>query len=243
MPNYSTSSVMGFAIFSDDLKKINIVDGTKTLVNTINAHSFVVTQQDVQFKEALMRSEILLPDGVSFQIASLCLNRKKIKKIAGYDIFIHLLAQGQLLDSCKICFLGSSNTVLSKIEERMHIEYPSLQIFTYSPPFVDKFSNEDNEDMVNYINSINPDILFVGMTAPKQEKWVLDHISKLNVTIVCCIGAVFDFYAQSVKRPHKIFISLGLEWLGRFIQNPQKMWKRNFVSSPKFLYYLFTSLI
>jgi N-acetylglucosaminyldiphosphoundecaprenol N-acetyl-beta-D-mannosaminyltransferase len=78
------------------------------------------------------------------------------------------------------------------------------------------------------------------MTAPKQEKWVFEHKKKLNAKVICSIGAVFDFYAGTVKRPNKIWRNLGLEWLGRLLREPKRMWKRYLYYGPIFLYYVFS---
>jgi len=74
------------------------------------------------------------------------------------------------------------------------------------------------------------------MTAPKQEKWLHQHKDDLEFTISSCIGAVFDFYAGTVERPKQIWIDLNLEWLGRLVKEPKRMWRRNFVSTPLFLF-------
>lgn len=86
--------------------------------------------------------------------------------------------------------------------------------------------------MVNAINEHQSDVLFIGMTAPKQECWAYEHFQQLNATHVCSIGAVFDFYAGTVSRPPQLMINLGLEWLGRLLKEPKRMWHRYLVSSP-----------
>ena len=90
--------------------------------------------------------------------------------------------------------------------------------------------------MVSAVNNFNPTVLFIGMTAPKQEKWAFDNKDKLDVKIVCTIGAVFDFYACTVKRPGKFWIDLGLEWLVRFSREPKRLWKRYFYYGPVFIW-------
>ena len=85
------------------------------------------------------------------------------------------------------------------------------------------------------INSFQPDVLFVGMTAPKQEKWVYQFKNQLNVKVIASVGAVFDFYAGMIKRPGKFWISLGLEWLPRFFREPKRLWRRNLISTPSFI--------
>ncbi len=86
------------------------------------------------------------------------------------------------------------------------------------------------------INGFKPDILFVGMTAPKQEKWVYVNKEQIEAKVIVSIGAVFDFFAGTVKRSGPIWIKLGLEWLPRLVKEPRRLWKRNFVSTPLFLW-------
>ena len=90
--------------------------------------------------------------------------------------------------------------------------------------------------MIEAINNFKPEVLFVGMTAPKQEMWVQAHKELLKVHVVACIGAAFDFYAGTVKRPGLFWIKLGLEWFIRLLREPKRLWKRNFVSTPLFLW-------
>ena len=96
-------------------------------------------------------------------------------------------------------------------------------------------SKEDSKYMINAVNAFKTDILFVGMTAPKQEKWVEVNKKELSVTVISSIGAVFDFYAGTVKRSGSFWINLGLEWFPRLIKEPKRLWRRNFISTPLFL--------
>mgnify|MGYP003687414613 CR=1 FL=1 len=85
------------------------------------------------------------------------------------------------------------------------------------------------------MNTFQPDYLFVGMTAPKQEKWVYENKEKLKANVICSIGAVFDFFAGNIKRSSPFWISIGLEWLPRLLKEPKRLFKRNFISTPKFI--------
>ena len=220
--------------------------------NTINTHSWVVAEQDPEFNQALMASDVLLPDGEGIVWAVKYLTGKKIKKIAGYDVFIHLLEY--LQQTGGTCFfMGGSQQTLDLIKERLSKEYPNIKAGFFSPPYKPEFSEEDNtriyyelrktkdelnSRITNYEATSPPHhitTLFVGMTAPKQEKWVLQHKDQLPAGIVCSIGAVFDFYAGTVKRPPAWMIRMKLEWLGRLTSNPKRIWKRVFLSTPKFI--------
>jgi N-acetylglucosaminyldiphosphoundecaprenol N-acetyl-beta-D-mannosaminyltransferase len=97
--------------------------------------------------------------------------------------------------------------------------------------------------MLNVINAFQPNILFVGMTAPKQEKWAYQHKDLLDVNIIASIGAVFDFYAGTVKRAPKWMQNIGLEWLHRSLSSPSRLGKRNMMSNPEFIWDVFKSKI
>lgn len=207
----------------------------KTIINTINPHSYCVAKKDRDFKAALLGSDYLLPDGIGIVYAARVLKGENIKKIAGFDVFMHLMQElNKTKGSC--FFLGSSQSTLNLIKEKVSREYPNVKVSSYSPPYKPEFTKKDSHLMCETVNNASPDVLFVGMTAPKQEKWVHKHKEKLDAKIICSIGAVFDFYAGNVKRPSKIWIKLGLEWLPRFLKEPKRLAERNLVSTPRFVW-------
>ena len=209
----------------------------KILINTLNAWSFVVAQQDEAFAEALKKGDVLIPDGKSIVWACRFLKTKSQPKerIAGWDLFQHEMKA--LDDDATVMFLGSSNDTLELIKQRAKVDFPHLKIVTYSPPFKTDFSDEDNAEMIHAINETNPDLLWIGMTAPKQEKWTFQHWNELKINChTGTIGAVFDFYAGTVKRAPKWMQNCGLEWLHRLLSNPKRMWKRYLVGNLQFLF-------
>ena len=226
------TAFFNYSIFNSALNPIGEAD--KTLINTINQYSFCIAEQDVAFKEALLGSEVLLPDGMAIVAAVRLLTGQKIKKIAGADMHLHLLQElEQKGGSC--FYLGSSTTTLQLIKERLAKEFPAIKVGSYSPPYRPEFSPEDNTQMIAAVNSFQPDVLFIGMTAPKQEKWAFAHKEQLNTTIICSIGAVFDFYAGTVTRPSPFWIRLRLEWFIRLLKEPRRMWKRYLYYGPVFV--------
>lgn len=222
-------------IFSSDIKSIDL--NKKQIINTINPHSYCVSKKDLLFKKALVNSDVLLPDGSGIVLGARVLFGEKIKKIAGADIHIHLLKHSNL-NTKKVFYLGASNKTLDLITKRLESEFPNIEVATFSPPYKSHFNSEDSKKMIAAVNAFNPDVLFVGMTAPKQEKWVDANKKELNYTVIASIGAVFDFYAGTVKRSHPFWINLGLEWLPRLIKEPKRLWRRNFISTPVYLFSL-----
>ena len=224
-----------FTIFD---KSLEILENKKLLINTINAYSYNVAQKDTLFKEALLNSDVLIPDGIGVVWAVQFLFGKKINKIAGADLFYYQMNRLQRLEgSC--FFLGSSEDTLVKIKEKAKKEFPRVKIDSYSPPYKSEFTKTENAIMIQKVNECNPDVLFVGMTAPKQEKWAYTHFNNLHTGHICCIGAVFDFYAGKVVRAPRWMTNLGLEWSFRLVKEPKRMWKRYLIGNTEFIVAMF----
>ena len=216
-----------------------IPDG-KVLINTINAHSFVTAQKDSAFAEALKEGDYLIPDGISIVKACkwLKVSNPPREKIAGADLFAFEMDRLNQKGG-KCFFMGSSEEVLAKIREKAAGLYPAIRIETYSPPYKPVFSEEDNAAIIAAINAARPDLLWIGMTAPKQEKWAREHWHELDIKCHCgTIGAVFDFFAGTVRRAPEAWINAGLEWLYRLLKEPGRMWKRYLVDNPRFIFLL-----
>lgn len=217
----------------------------KLLINTINAFSYDNARKDVLFSEALQKGDVLIPDGISIVKACRFLNAKSQPKerIAGWDLFVYEMGKLNRVGG-KVMFLGSSDAVLNLIRHRVAEKYPKIEVDTYSPPYKPVFSDEENEAMISAINHSNPDLLWIGMTAPKQEKWAYTHLDRLDVHChIGTIGAVFDFFAGTVKRAPERWQRVGLEWLYRLLSEPRRMWRRYFIGNAKFIYYIMVEKI
>lgn len=209
----------------------------KKLINTINAHSFNTAQNDELFAEALKNGDYLIPDGASIVKACRWLGCKSQPKerVAGWDLFEYEMKR--LNEKGGRCmFMGSSPKVLGLIVERAKTVYPNIEVITYSPPYKLEFSDEDNRTIIKAINDTDPDLLWIGTTAPKQEKWTYSHWNELNIHChVGTIGAVFDFFAGTYQRAPRWWQEHSLEWLYRLIKEPKRMWRRYVIGNPLFL--------
>jgi len=234
---YKTVSVMGLTVFSDNLVKIPISGEKCRVINcSISPNSYTLALKDAEFRDALKKTDFPVLDGVYFALASILLQGKNIKKNQGPEVYRHFIARLNET-SGKAFFLGSSEMVLQKIRDRLSKEYPNITVETFSPPFKKEFSKEDNDDMVSRINKFNPNILFVGMTAPKQEKWAVKHRDRLHCSLVVSIGNVFDWYAGTQKEIHPIFFKLRIAWLVRIFLRPEIL-KRNLGNQMLFFWHL-----
>lgn len=234
-------------IFGSKAELASLPEG-KLLINTINAHSYNTARKDSLFAEALTNGDVLLPDGVSIVMACKWIKAKSLPKerIAGWDLFAFemekLERESEELrtkseESKIVMFMGSSQKVLDLIVKRAAEVYPHLKVVTYSPPYKPEFTDEDNKAIIDAIHAANPDLLWIGMTAPKQEKWTYSHWKELNIHChVGSIGAVFDFFAGTMKRAPMWWQDHGLEWLYRLLKEPKRMWRRYIIGNTLFLW-------
>lgn len=219
-------------------QELNDLPDGKLLINTINAHSYNTALKDPLFAEALLKGDALIPDGAGIVMACKWLSTPKrpLERIAGWDLFQFEMDKLNKKGG-KCFFMGSSEKVLSLIKEKAAVVYPNITVETYSPPYKPEFTAEENKHIIETINRANPDLLWIGMTAPKQEKWTYMHWNKLNIHChVGTIGAVFDFFAGTVKRAPLWWQEHGLEWLYRLIKEPGRMWRRYIIGNILFLW-------
>lgn len=216
----------------------------KLLINTINAHSFNTAKKDKLFAEALKNGDYLIPDGASIVKACQWLKAKSQPKerIAGWDLFEFEMERLNTTGG-RCMFMGSSPKVLGRIVEKAKMVYPNIEVVTYSPPYKPEFTDEDNRAIIDAINDANPDLLWIGMTAPKQEKWTYTHWNELNIHChVGTIGAVFDFFAGTYKRAPQWWQTHSLEWLYRLVKEPKRMWRRYVLGNPLFMWNILQEL-
>ena len=230
-----TYNILGYDVFAGKATDWDL--NAKTLINTFSPNSYGLALKDPGFNNALHHTDILVVDGVGIALGSMLIHGKNIEKIAGQDCFDFLMDQANKKE-WKVFFLGSSENTLKKITHRINIEYPKAKVNSYSPPFKAVFSEADNNKMIDIINAYKPDVMFVGMTAPKQEKWAYEHRDLVNARLIATIGNVFDWYAGNSKRPPKIWIKLRLEWFARIFMRPE-IFRRNTGNQLMFLRDLF----
>ena len=217
----------------------SLQSGERTWLACFNPHSYTVALKDKVFARALKDADWLVPDGAGVVLASRLLGGSISERVTGSDVFASLHNRMNAAGLVRVFFLGSTKETLELIKQRMARDYPAIKVAgTFSPPFKDVYSSAEVSEMVKAINSAAPDVLWVGLSAPKQEKFIFENRARLNVKLVAAVGAVFDFYSGNVKRSHPVFQRLGLEWLPRLIQEPRRLWRRMFVSAPVFVWHI-----
>jgi len=200
-----------------------------------NPHALVTAQRDSAFRWALNNASLVVADGVGVTLMARIAGVNVGPRITGTDYFFSVMRALEKRGAAKVFFFGSSTRVLAEISARMKVEFPNTRLCgILSPPF-GSWSAAANSAMLETIAKADPDVLWVGMTAPKQEKWVEENRHRLRAAVIASIGAVFDFYAGTNPRAPQWMCKLGIEWLYRLAREPRRMWRRTFVSAPKFV--------
>lgn len=208
------------------------------ILSCINTHSYVIAKRDISFAAALKKSKWLIPDGIGIVMASKLFPKTIKNRLTGPDFYDSTMKKLNEAHG-SVAFIGSTEENLKEIRIKVNKNYPNIKILTMiSPPFQPEFKGEINDSMINKINIHSPDILWVGMTAPKQEKWIFDNQKKLSVGAVAAVGAVFDFAAGNIARAPLWMQRYNLEWLHRFAKNPLRLSSRIFISIPMFFLYI-----
>lgn len=212
-------------------------NGSLRYLACANNHSLAIACRDHRFAAALKCADLLLPDGVAALYAAAIAGNPIPSRVTGPDFFKAFSMSANRRGGISYFFMGSTGQQLERITGRLKHDFPAIEIAgTYSPPFKDEFSEADTEAMIDAIEKAAPTVLWLGMTAPKQEIWLYENRHRLSVPFAGLIGAAFDFYAGTRKRAPRWMQDNSLEWAYRLILEPKRMWRRNFVSGPYLTY-------
>ncbi|KMY57238.1 MULTISPECIES: WecB/TagA/CpsF family glycosyltransferase [Bacillales] len=212
-------------------------------VVTPNVDHIIKIQKDKEFRHIYKNASLVLADGMPLVWAAKLLKKPLKEKVSGSDLF-PVLCEKAARRNMRIFFLGGQEGVAQKAAEVLKRKYPEINIVgIYSPPFGFEKDEVENRKIINMINDTKPDILFVGLGAPKQEKWIYHHLNEINVPVSLGIGASFDFVAGTKKRAPAWMQKAGLEWFWRFCLEPRRLFKRYFIEDAKFIYLFFRELL
>jgi len=207
--------------------------GVRRYVTITNPHSVMLCRRDAQMRSATRQAGLTLPDGVGVVAAARMLGYIHRGRVPGPSLMLHCCDYGRRL-GLRHYFYGGKEGVPEKLIANFSAAFPGLIVAGgQSPPF-HELSEAEDAHAVQLINAARPDVLWVGLGAPKQEKWMAAHLGRVNAAAMIGVGAAFDFHAGTVKWAPAWMRRCGLEWLHRLVREPRRMWRRN-VDSPLFL--------
>ncbi|HOW72868.1 MAG TPA: WecB/TagA/CpsF family glycosyltransferase [Phycisphaerae bacterium] len=207
--------------------------GRREIVAITNPHSVLLCARDPTMGAATRNAGLVLPDGTGIILAARILGYQHNGRVTGPALMLYLCDKGREL-GFRHYFYGGNEGVADQLAERLSERFPGLQVGgTFCPPFR-PITEEEDKEIVHRINATLPDIVWVGLGAPKQEKWMLAHHGRIAATAMIGIGAAFDFHSGNVRWAPRWIRKLGIEWAWRLALNPRRMWRRN-LDSPIFL--------
>ena len=203
-----------------DLCDRAIVDDRPIQIGVMNAAKVVNAARDANLHEAILSCDVILADGQSVVWASRILGQPLPERVAGIDLFIHLL---ELADakSRSVFLLGATPEVIEQVVGVVGTRYPGARLVGHRDGYF-----TDEEAVAQEIASSHPDMLFLGMTSPKKEMFLERYQSVMNVPVTHGVGGSFDILAGVTKRAPEAWQRMGMEWAYRLVQEPGRMWKR-----------------
>jgi len=201
-----------------------------------NTHVVVMGREHPDFRKVINGSFLTLPDGKPVYLSGKIRGISDLEHIPGPNFFQQLIASGTL-PGLRHYFYGGRPDVLDTLVKHLGNCYPKADIVGYeSPPFRPMTQNEKYA-VIERIRSVQPDLIWVGLGAPKQEMWMAEHWETLRPAVLLGVGAAFDFHAGEVKRAPDWMQTAGLEWLYRLSREPKRLWKRYAYTNTMFFVY------
>ena len=235
-------TVLGVRLHNvDTAETLGIIDtfikeGGPHQVCTPNVDFLVQAQKDSEFFRILNQASLSVPDGMGVVYASRFLGTPLKENVKGRILVIHLCRQAAQLRH-SVFFLGGAPGVADQAAQILSQQFPGLKIAgTLSPSFHIMDDEVENNRVLDELNRCRPDILFVGMGAPKQDKWIAKNLSQTRIPVALGIGGTFDIISGRIKESPRWMTNVGLEWLFRLSCEPGRLWKRYLVQDPKFFW-------
>ncbi|MEK4424513.1 WecB/TagA/CpsF family glycosyltransferase [Solibacillus sp. FSL K6-1523] len=201
-----------------------------------NVHATVMANEDSEYRRIQNESLMSIPDGGPLSTIGRRRGHKNMERTTGPDLMEEVFKQS-VENEYKHYFYGSTEDTLKKMNHILQRNYPGIQIVgMYSPPF-SLLEPKKEEEIIKEINRTNPDFIWVGLGAPKQERWMASQQGKVNGLMIG-VGAGFDYVATNIKRAPIWMQKYNMEWFYRLIQEPKRLFKRYVVTNIKFIYYV-----
>lgn len=199
-----------------------------------SVHGVMTAHRDSAFRRILNAADIVTPDGMPIVWALRSLGHKGQQRVYGPTLMLEICRRAAA-ERTRIFLYGSREIVLAPLEVRLNEMFPGIRIAgRYSPPFRPLTARED-QDVTEQIRESGADLIFVGISTPKQERWMWDHRAAFPGVVMTGVGAAFDFHAGRVRQAPEWMQRRGLEWLFRLFSEPRRLWRRYLLETPRFI--------
>ena len=210
----------------------------KGYVCLTGVHGVSEAQSDPEFRRILNRAFLCTPDGMPLVWVGRLQGRKEMDRVYGPDLMLAVMERSEKT-GWRHFFYGGANGTAEKLGEKLRERYPKLQVAgTYEPPFR-PLNEEEQADLVKAVGAARADMMWVGLSTPKQERFMAEYLGRLDVRLMFGVGAAFDFHAGKVRQAPRWMQGSGLEWFYRLCSEPRRLWKRYLKNNPLFVMRLF----
>jgi N-acetylglucosaminyldiphosphoundecaprenol N-acetyl-beta-D-mannosaminyltransferase len=208
--------------------------GTKDYVCVTGVHGVMEAQHDHRFKAILDRAMLVVPDGVPTVWLGKLQGHSNMGRVFGPDLMTELCRRSPLTGRTHFLY-GGKPGVAEELKANLEKRFPGIRIAgTYTPPFR-PLSEEEKTALNDTLAKMEPDIMWVGLSTPKQERFMAENLGSLNCKIMIGVGAAFDLHTGRMKDAPQWIKNAGLQWLHRLCQEPSRLWKRYLVNNSGFL--------
>ena len=216
-------------------------EGKKGYVCVTGVHGVSEAQSDPEFRRILNRALLNTPDGMPLVWLGRRQFGNQVDRVYGPDLMLDICRSTEGT-SFRHFFYGGGPGVVEKLTSNLMERFPKMQIAGhYTPPFR-PLNKEEEENLMRLLEDRKPDLFWVGLSTPKQERFMAEHFHKLKTTLMVGVGAAFDFHAKKMKQVPRWIQRSGFEWLFRLSLEPRRLWKRYLKNNPLFLYRVFTQI-
>lgn len=199
-----------------------------------SVHGVIEAQKDSAFKRLLNNASFNVPDGMPLVRSAQWMGNRNAERAFGPDVMLSVLERTAGIGT-KHFFYGGREGVADALASEMIRAFPGLQVAgTYCPPFRPLTTDEEHE-VASLINNSGADVVWVGLSTPKQERWIGSMRERLDVKLLCSVGAAFDYHTGSIEGAPGWMKAASLEWLYRLVQEPRRLWRRYGEIVPTFL--------
>ena len=221
---------------------IDTPDGKCRRIVVTGFHGLWEAHKNVRLQSILNSAELWVPDGIAPIWIARLYGHRKAQRAPGAAIMREFFQRASH-KGYRSYFYGDTDRTLSALQTTLANQYPRHTIAgAYSPPFRPLSPAEDAE-IIERINAARPDVLWVGLGMPKQDVWIYDRLDRLNVPVAIGVGAAFAFVAGTVPRCPEWIGAMGFEWVYRFLKEPKKLWRRDLLDGPRFLFHVGMELL
>lgn len=235
------ANVLGVGVHAVDMSaalrviEAAIAQRRRGFVCVTGVHGVMEAQRDPTLLSLFANALLVVPDGMPTVWMGRLQGLREMERVYGPDLLLAIAKRSELTGwSHFLC--GGANGVAETLRTVLTRRFPSINIAgTYTPPFR-RLTDEEESILIRTVDRLRPDIVWVGLSTPKQERFMAEYLPRLNTMLMIGVGAAFDLHTGKIKDSPQWLKRAGLQWLHRLIQEPSRLWKRYLVNNPQFIY-------